>query len=84
MNISVFGAGYVGLASGACLAEVGYHVVCMDIDHVKIAKLKNGISAIWELGVVIVDKAPQCLLAPPIRCSPGRQSCHKFIYPVTV
>ena len=36
MKISVFGTGYVGLVSGACLAEVGHDVVCMDKDHIKI------------------------------------------------
>ena len=43
MNITIFGTGYVGLVSGACLAEVGHNVVCMDVDHVKIEKLKVGI-----------------------------------------
>ena len=41
MNISIFGTGYVGLVSGACLAEVGHNVVCMDVDPVKIEKLKT-------------------------------------------
>ena len=48
MNITIFGTGYVGLVSGACLAEVGHNVVCMDVDHVKIEKLKVGILPIWE------------------------------------
>lgn len=51
MKISIFGTGYVGLVSGACLAEVGHHVVCMDVDPVKIDKLKAGILPIWEPGL---------------------------------
>ena len=48
MKISIFGTGYVGLVTGACLAEVGHHVVCMDRDEVKIKKLNSGIVPIWE------------------------------------
>lgn len=51
MDISIFGTGYVGLVSGACLSEVGHQVVCMDIDPLKIAKLNEGILPIWEPGL---------------------------------
>lgn len=51
MNISIFGTGYVGLVSGACLAEVGHNVVCMDVDPVKIKKIKTGILPISEPGL---------------------------------
>jgi len=51
MKISIFGTGYVGLVSGACLAEVGHDVVCMDVDPLKISNLNIGVLPIWEPGL---------------------------------
>ena len=51
MNVTIFGSGYVGLVSGACLAEVGNHVVCMDVDQDKIDCLNNGEVPIYEPGL---------------------------------
>jgi len=51
MNISVFGSGYVGLVCGACLAEVGNDVLCMDVDEAKIRMLKEGRVPIFEPGL---------------------------------
>ena len=51
MKISIFGTGYVGLVSGACLAEIGHDVVCVDVDPVKIANLNVGVLPIWEPGL---------------------------------
>ena len=51
MNITVIGTGYVGLVSGTCLAEVGNHVVCVDIDQSKIDMLNNGEIPIYEPGL---------------------------------
>lgn len=48
MKITIFGAGYVGLVTAACLAEVGHQVLCMDIDVAKIDALKQGIIPIYE------------------------------------
>jgi UDPglucose 6-dehydrogenase len=42
MRITIFGSGYVGLVTGACLADAGNHVVCVDVDERKIAMLKRG------------------------------------------
>ena len=51
MRISVIGSGYVGLVSGAGLAEVGHSMVCMDIDADRIAELRQGHSPIYEPGL---------------------------------
>ncbi|MCK4891458.1 MAG: UDP-glucose/GDP-mannose dehydrogenase family protein, partial [Candidatus Pacebacteria bacterium] len=51
MEISIFGAGYVGLVTGACLAELGNNVVCCDIDRNKIERLKNGEIPFFEPGL---------------------------------
>jgi UDPglucose 6-dehydrogenase len=51
MKIAVVGTGYVGLVTGACLADVGFDVICVDIDESKILKLKQGISPIFEPGL---------------------------------
>lgn len=61
MNITVFGSGYVGLVTAACLAEVGNDVVCMDVDADKIAKLKQGIIPIYEHGLEEMVKENQAM-----------------------
>ena len=56
MNITVVGAGYVGLVTGACLAEMGNHIVCVDVDKAKIEGLKQGIMPIYEPGLEAIVK----------------------------
>ena len=48
MNIAVVGTGYVGLVTGTCFAEMGNHVICVDIDTAKVDALKNGVVPIYE------------------------------------
>ncbi len=51
MKITIIGSGYVGLVSGTCLAEVGNHVMCCDVDKQKIATLNAGEVPIFEPGL---------------------------------
>ena len=48
MKITVIGTGYVGLVTGTCLAEAGNHVLCIDIDKTKVAKMLDGEVPIYE------------------------------------
>lgn len=51
MRVAIVGTGYVGLVSGACLADLGHSVVCIDTDEAKVAKLLQGIMPIYEPGL---------------------------------
>ena len=57
MKVTVFGSGYVGLVQAAVLAEVGHHVMCVDVDEKKVEKLKNGVIPIYEPGLDSIVKA---------------------------
>ncbi|MFL6788405.1 MAG: UDP-glucose dehydrogenase family protein, partial [Sphingomicrobium sp.] len=57
MRIAMIGTGYVGLVSGACLADFGHHVCCIDKDAAKIAMINAGQMPIWEPGLEGLVKA---------------------------
>lgn len=51
MKISVYGTGFVGLTTGACLSNLGHEVICIDVDENKINQLNNGIIPFYEPGL---------------------------------
>ena len=57
MKVSIIGTGYVGLVTGACLADVGNHVLCLDVDEGKIAMLRGGEIPIFEPGLREIVRA---------------------------
>jgi UDPglucose 6-dehydrogenase len=56
MRVTIFGSGYVGLVTGACLADAGNHVICVDVDEKKIARLNQGDVPIHEPGLEALIK----------------------------
>ena len=56
MRVTIFGSGYVGLVTGACLADAGNHVICVDVDATKIERLSRGEVPIHEPGLEALIK----------------------------
>ena len=54
MKITIYGAGYVGLVTGACLADVGNEVLLVDVDKARVAALKRGAIPIYEPGLTVI------------------------------
>ena len=68
MRITVSGAGYVGLVSAICLAQIGHDVTCVDVDDEKIRLLQSGRSPIYEAGLeaMLQSNAPRlCFTTDP-------------------
>ena len=61
MNITVIGSGYVGLVSGACLADLGNNVICLDVDPKKIEMLQAGQVPIYEPCLLYTSPSPRDL-----------------------
>ena len=56
MNVTIIGTGYVGLVTGACLADMGNHVFCLDVDEAKVRMLNEGGIPIFEPGLEAIVK----------------------------
>jgi UDPglucose 6-dehydrogenase len=67
MRVTMIGSGYVGLVSGACFADFGHSVICVDNDPDKIARLEAGIMPIYEPGLDALER----------ECSRSRMRVHR-------
>ena len=65
MRVAMIGTGYVGLISGACIADFGHEVICLDTDTAKILMLQRGEIPIYEPGFAIFCKQMS-----------GKEGCH--------
>jgi len=72
MNVTVIGTGYVGLVTGACLADAGNNVFCLDLDERKIARLNAG-----EIPISSRGSSPSSSATKPPDGSPSRPTCRR-------
>ena len=78
MKVTIIGTGYVGLVTGACLAEMGIHVMCVDTDAERIRILESGGMPIHEPGLLemVLDATANCNAPVPGNdCSGGTPRC---------
>jgi len=76
MKITIYGSGYVGLVSGACLAEVGHQVLCMDVDQQRIERLCQGFLPIYEPGLDLVVRENHATGQLRFTCSAAEAAAH--------
>ena len=75
MRVTIFGSGYVGLVTGACLADAGNHVICVDVDAGKIERLNRGEVPIHEPGLDALTASGAALAGPrSVRGAAGGRS----------
>src|SRR5436190_22288600 len=77
MRVAMIGTGYVGLVSGACFADFGHHVTCVDKDAAKIAALNRGEVPIFEPGlddIIAINVREKRLTFTTELAGPARQA----------
>ena len=82
LNVCIIGTGYVGLVTGTCFAEIGHHVVCVDTDPDKIARLKKGEIPIYEPGLsdLVLKNVAEGRLSFATDISEVARSPHDFYF----
>jgi UDPglucose 6-dehydrogenase len=84
MKISIVGTGYVGLVTGACLADVGNHVLCLDVDERKIGMLRAGEIPIYEPGLREVVRANVAAGRLSFTTDPAEGARHGYVQMIAV
>lgn len=84
MKVGIFGVGYVGLVTGACLAEMGNHVLCVDVDADKVARLERGEMPIYEPGLEAIVQRNHAAGRLEFSTDPGTAVAHGEIIFIAV